>query len=994
MAEKPKKQKADISADRNRGGERLENTAESGSDTSIPGPSAVVGIGASAGGLEALEELFRHMPPDTGMAFIVVTHLHPGHKSLLPELLAKVTELPVVAAETGMRVRANHVYIGPPGGQLSIQAGRLQRLEKDPDHAPRMPVNYFLRCLALDQRERAVCIILSGTGSDGTLGLQEIKAQAGMVMAEDPESAKYAGMPASAIATGLVDFVMPPAAMPAQLVQYVRAPYLTAATSAEHAPAIGDGALQQIFGLLRHHTGHDFSGYKTNTIHRRIARRMNVHQIEKHAQYVRYLQENADEIDTLFRELLINVTNFFRDPEAWDALLPSLEALVSSRPQGSSLRVWVPGCASGEEVFSIAILLHECMQASERQLDIQIFGTDLDVHSIDRARAGLYPEGVADDITPQRLKKYFTTEKGGYRIRKDIRDTTIFATQNIIKDPPFTQMDLISCRNLLIYLNADIQKKLLPIFHYALKPGGLLFLGSSETIGSFSDLFEPLDKRWKIFRRRENATARQALPDFPLQVAADSARSGTRAAAKQAASAVSVQRNIERALLRLFVPASVIVNERGDIVYVHGRTGAYLEPSEGQPRNNILEMAREGLQIELTEALRQASKGSTEVVRNSVRVNSNGDRTLVDLSVVKLDQPDVLRDLLLVSFRPTPLAPPATAPVVTARHAGFDDGERVDQMERTLKFMRETHQATLEELETSNEELESTNEELQSTNEELQSTNEELETSKEEMQSLNEELTTVNAELQSKVEELSQASDDMQNLLNSTKIATLFLDNELNIKRFTEQARDLVMLRQADVGRPISELASKLQHEDLGTDCRNVLKTLVFREAEVSTSDGAIYLMRIMPYRTARNAIDGLVLTFVDISRLKQTQKNLRHMSEVFREGADPCIIVDLNGHIIDLNDQAMRAYGYSREELLGKPLPSIIPPGRRDQAESLLNRCRDGETLRNIPWTLLHRSGDETQVNLTLTVLTGDKGEVDAIALVTRRADTQEAAS
>ena len=975
-------------------GEEPVATGPSGSArpaAAIPGVSAVVGVGASAGGLEALEELFRNMPSATGMAFIVVTHLHPEHRSLLPELLSRITDLPVVAAETGLEVKADHIYVGPPGGQLSIEGGRLLRLERDPDHAPRMPINYFLRSLAQDLCERAVCIILSGTGSDGTLGLQEIKAQAGMVMAEEPQSAKYAGMPSSAIATGLVDFVMPPAAMPEQLVHYARAPYLSAALANEEAPADGSGALQEIFGVLRGHTGHDFSAYKNNTIHRRIARRMNVHQIQSHTQYVHYLQENPDEIDTLFRELLINVTNFFRDPEAWEVLAQSIEALVRSRPVGSSLRVWVPGCSSGEEVFSIAILLHECIQVSERQMDIQVFGTDLDARAVDRARAGLYPEGMADDLTPERLKRYFTREKGGYRIRKDIREITVFAVQNVIKDPPFTQMDLISCRNLLIYLNAKIQKKLLPIFHYALKPQGLLFLGSSETIGTFSDLFEPLDKRWKLFRRKQGVTGRQALPDFPLQLAVNGTRPSPRAVAKQAAKGVSVQRRIERALLGRFVPASVIANERGDIVYVHGRTGAYLEPSEGQPRNNILEMAREGLQIELAEALRQAFAENTEVVRNSVRVNSNGASTYVDLGVVKLDQPEDMRDLLLVSFSPTPSRPADADTVASAQRPGAEDGERLGQMERALKFMRETHQATLEELETANEELESTNEELQSTNEELQSTNEELETSKEEMQSLNEELTTVNAELQSKVEDLSQSSDDMQNLLNSTKIATLFLDNELKIKRFTDRARDLVMLRREDVGRPISELASKLQHEDLDADCRNVLKTLVFMETEVRSNDGGIYLMRIMPYRTATNAIDGLVLTFVDISRLKQTQTDLRHMMEVFREGTDPIIIINLDGEILDVNDEALRAYGYAREELLEQALRKIVPADRRHEVEILLNRCRDGEAIRNVSWTLLNRLGDETEVLLSLTMLTGDDGEVDAIAFVASRSNGKE---
>lgn len=961
-------------------------------EASGPELAAIVGVGASAGGLEALEELFRNMPTETGIAFVVVTHLHPGHKSLLPELLAKVTELPVVAATDGLQVEADHIYIGPPGSQLSIQGGRLQRMEPDPDHAPKMPINYFLRSLALDQRERAICIILSGTGSDGTLGLQEIKAQAGMVMAEIPQSARYGGMPASAIATGLVDFTLAPAAMPEQLLHYIHAPKLSLSAADNAAPVMDTGSLSEIFSLLRRHAGHDFSSYKINTIQRRIARRMQVHQIDNLPAYIRYMQEKPDEIGTLFRELLINVTSFFRDPEAWDALRPALETLVSSRPAGTSLRVWVPGCSSGEEVYSIAILLDECMHASGRQLEIQIFGTDLDAWSIDKARAGLYPDSIVDDLTEERLHKYFTNEKGSYRIRRDIREMAIFAPQNAIKDPPFTQVDLISCRNLMIYLNADIQQKLLPIFHYALNPGGILFLGSSETIGPFSDLFDQLDKRWKLFRRRENNSIRPALPEFSSGVLADGARSDTRVGMRQIDRGLSIQRQIERALLARFVPASVIVNERGDIVYVHGRTGAYLEPSEGQPRNNILEMARQGLQLELAEALRRCTSANDEVECPDLSVSSNGSRLQVDLSVAKLNEPEALRDLLLVSFRPTmtAAAPDRGADESAQPEAGGYD-VRIEQMERALRFMRETHQATLEELETSNEELESANEELQSTNEELQSSNEELETSKEEMQSLNEELTTVNAELQSKLEDLSRASDDMQNLLNSTKIATVFLDNELKIKRFTEQARELVMLRQEDVGRPIHELASKLQHEDLGADCRGVLRTLVFKETEVSTSDGAIYLMRIMPYRTARNAIDGLVITFVDISRLKQAQKSLRHMSEVFQDSADPVIILALNGEITDVNGQAERAYGYTRDQLLGRSLQKLSLPGTADQATDLINRCRDGESIRNIPWTLLGQSGNEIPVTLSITVLTTENGDVDALALIARSATATE---
>ena len=945
---------------------------------------AIVGVGASAGGLEALEELFHNMPAGTGIAFVVITHLHPGHESLLPELLARITDVPVVAAAQGMKVQANRIYVGAPGGQLSIQGGVLQRMEEDRHTAPKMPINYFLRSLAHDQKERAICIILSGTGTDGTLGLRDIKGESGMVMVEQPQSAQYNGMPTSAVATGLADFILPPASMPQKLIEYVDAAHSGKDVKEIQGHVIPTESMQDIFQLLRNHTGHDFSEYKKNTIYRRVARRMNVHQIKQHDQYVRYLRENSHEIDILFKELLISVTNFFRDSEAWDALLPNVKHLLQSRPQGSTLRVWVPGCSSGEEVFSLAILLRECMDASSHYMDVQIFGTDLDSQSIEKARTGRYPEGISDDLTPQRLQKYFVKEEGYYRIRKEIREMTIFAEQNAIKDPPFTKMDIIACRNLLIYLNAEIQKELLPLFHYALKPGGLLFLGASETIGSFTDLFEPLDKRWKIFRRREVLPDRASLFRFPTQSLAAGAVPLIETSQRGSLQKTSISRLIEQVLLRRFVPPCAIINRRGDIIYLHGRTGAYLEPNEGQPRNNILEMARDGLKIDLAEAMRQCLAEDTEIIRKGIRVQSNGSKVSVDLTLVKLDQPDALSELLLVAFTPTSDAPVDARTETTIYETGAAADERVEQLERALSFLRDTHQATLEDLETSNEELEATNEELQSTNEELQSSNEELETSKEEMQSLNEELTTVNTELISKVSDLSQANDDMQNLLNSTKVATVFLDGELLIKRFTDQARDLIMLRQTDIGRPISELASNLQHEDLAADCKNVLETLVFKEHEVQTLDGAYYLMRIMPYRTAGNAIDGLVLTFVDINRLKKAQKELRHMSEVFREATDPIIIVDLEYRIVDLNDRAVQAYGYTRDEINGKPVQSVVPRARHEAIAALFGRCRDGERVHRVQWMLLNRSGHEIPILLTLTLLTGEQGNVDAIAMVT----------
>ncbi len=922
------------------------------------------------------------------MAFVVITHQHPGHTSLLPELLGKETKMSVVEAADGMKLEANHVYVGPSGGHLALLGGTLQRMETDRKEAPRLPIDYFFRSLAEDQRERAIGIVLSGTGTDGTLGVKAIKGESGMVMVQQPESAKYAGMPSSAIATGMADYVLPTAAMPRQLVAYVKGPYLAGGAVAADGPEVAAEPIQKIFVLLRSRTGHDFSSYKTNTIGRRIERRMNVHQISRPSHYLRYLRENPHEIDSLFKELLIGVTSFFRDPDAWEKLCVELERLIASRPEDYTLRIWVPGCSSGEEVYSTAILFRECMDTAKRGADAQVFGTDLDTEAIETARAGKYPDGIAVDVSPKRLERFFTRDDGFYRVRNEIRELAVFAVQNVIKDPPFTKLDMIVCRNLLIYLNNELQKKLLPIFHYALKPDGLLFLGPSETLGASGELFEPLDKRWKIFRRRESATALRALPEMPTQPRRGLSAAGGEAFPDGRLPSVlkegHVGKVIERVLLARFAPVSAVVSERGDIVYVHGRTGDLLEPTAGEPRHNIVEMAREGLQIELAAALRQCAASGADVTRQQVKVKANGHSTRVNLHVCRLKEPESVRGLLLVTFQPVPEAP---APVETKPHRPAEavEVERLAQLERELQYMKETYQTTLEELETSNEELKSTNEELQSTNEELQSTNEELETSKEEMQSLNEELTTVNAELQSKVEQLSQATDDMQNLLNSTNIATVFLDNELSIKRFTDQARELVMLRPTDVGRPISELASHLEQDNLPAECSTVLRTLVYKEREVRTKQGSHYLMRIMPYRTAENVIDGLVLTFVDINRLKEAEKSLRRMAKVFQDAANAILIVDLAGTIVDLNDTAERQFGLARPALRGKSLDTIIAKEGQKQVHALLDRCRAGETMASVQCAFADQAGRTASVEILTLALADEHGEPDAVALVAK---------
>jgi two-component system CheB/CheR fusion protein len=861
----------------------------------------VVGIGSSAGGLETLEEFFKKLPANTGMAFVVVSHQQSGHVSLLPDLLGKYAPISVVEAIDGVLLRPNHVYVSPPGAHLGVMNRRLQLMEGPSNEMPPLPIDFFFRSLATDLREHAICIVLSGTGTDGTLGLKAVKGEAGMAMVQDVQSARFGGMPASAISTTMADYVLPPAGMPAQLVDY-------ATGMAQHRPAF-DGIepdrepgepLQKIFMLLRTRTGHDFSSYKQNSILRRIERRMTVHHVDDPNQYVRLLQEYPHEIDLLFNELLIGVTCFFRDPEAFALLRETVfPELLTQLSIPYTFRVWIPGCASGEEAYTLAILLHECAQELSKPIDIQIFATDLSVSSIEYARLGRYPDGIAADVPADLLKRHFIHEDGGYRVRREIRERIVFAQQNVIKDPPFTKLDLLCCRNLLIYLNGDLQKRLLPIFHYALKPGSIMVLGPSETVGQYGDLFASMDRKWKVFRRLD-APVTYPLPQIPAQAVVMPRPQPLRAEPLGAVKkGLPVAAQLQEILLDRFAPPSLVVNSRGDIIYIHGRTGAYLEPCAGQPRMNIHDMARDDLALALGSAMRQAVTQEKEVLRERVRVGTNGREEHINLSVVEIAEPDAMRGLLLISFHPVP--PPEDIPA-KPRHKGRKGAqhaadERMQYLEREIQFTRQSLQRTVEELETGSEELKSANEELQSANEELQSTNEELETSKEELQSLNEELSTVNAELQCKLDELSHANDDMQNLLNSTNIATIFLDDELHIKRYTEQAKALVNLIPADVGRPIGDLVSSLEYDSLEQDARKVLKTLVFCEHEVRSENGTWYLMRIMPYRTAENLIQGLTLTFVEIIATQQEQvvsrEVIRYLQSIFDTIHEPTLLMD-----------------------------------------------------------------------------------------------------
>lgn len=819
----------------------------------------IVGLGASAGGLEALDAFFDALPTATGAAFVVITHQHPTTPSLLPELLARHTAMPVRVVSERVPLVADTIFVAPSGVDLDVVEGTLQPRERDASKTIPLPIDHFFRSLAAAQGERAVGIVLSGTGSDGTAGIRAIKGAGGLVMAQSPSSTSFTNMPNSAIQTGLVDHVLAPHQLPAQLLAHFagegqpvsREPATSAPTSS---------VLDEIFGLMLAGVGHDFSGYKRTTIQRRIERRMSVQQVASLADYVALVRDQPAELHALFNEMLIGVTGFFRDPEAF----ASLERLLHESAARSSvepLRVWVPGCSTGEEAYSVAMLLRECLDSVAQHPGFQVFATDLDASAIAIARNGSYPESIAAEVSPERLERFFVAVDGRYQIKKELRERLIFAQQNLIADPPFTRLDLLCCRNLLIYLDADLQRRLVPIFHYSLRRGGLLFLGSSESIGPYGDLFEMLDKKWKICRRREIGSTGHLTP-----LAAARAERAERGLTPADKSTHGLEDATARVLLDKLVPPSVLVHPNGAVVHIHGRTGAFLEPAPGpQPSATIFEMAREGLRLNLGAALRQACRQVGPVVHQGVRIKSGSEHVLVDLRVEQLSRPEQVRGLLLISFldhHPSPRAP----------EAGAEGLERVDELERELSYAKETNQGTIEELETANEELKSINEELQSTNEELQSTNEELETSKEEMQSLNEELQTVNAELHAKVEELSRTTDDMKNLLNGTSIATIFLDDRLRIQRFTEQAKDVIRLIPSDIGRPIGDLVSRLHYDRLAEDATEVLRTLTVKQAEIRGEGDTWYLMRILPYRTTDEVIDGLVVTFVDVTEVKKLQ--------------------------------------------------------------------------------------------------------------------------
>jgi two-component system CheB/CheR fusion protein len=878
----------------------------------------IVGIGASAGGLKAFEQFFENMPPDNGIGFVLIPHLDPGHVSMLPDLLRKHCQMPVLQVQDGMTVRGDCVHVIPPNREMVIIHGKLLLKTPREPRGLRLPINTFFRSLAEDQKDMAICVILSGNGTDGTLGLKAIKAELGMAMVQDPASAEYDGMPRSAIETGMVDYILTPDKMGAQLVAFFKHQIPRRVAGSVSGVDRLPESLQKIFHLLRNTTGHDFTYYKKNTICRRIERRMGVHEIERVADYVSYLEHNPQEVTILFKEILIGVTNFFRDPQAFQALGERLLSdVLAEKPRDDSVRVWVPGCSSGEEVYSIAIILRECMDKLKKNFKVQIFGTDIDTDGIDTARAGLYPTSIVSDVTPERLKRFFVAEGDSFRIKKEIREMAVFAVQDILKDPSFTKLDLLSCRNLLIYLDAELQKKLLPLFHYVLKPDGILFLGTSESVDGFTDLFSLVDKKWKLFRRRASSAAAESMVQFPtapLQLQAAISSAPTQSKPKRESAILEIA---QKFLVETYAPPGVFVDANGQVVYAHGSTGKYLELAPGHASLNVIEMAREGIRHELASAMRKAKLQKRQVSLGGLQVKTNGGSQEITLTVKPVRGSDGVGELVMIVFEDT--APKQVRLGKVKGTLAPKAVRRISQLEQELRYSQEHLQTTIEELETSNEELKSSNEEMQSTNEELQSTNEELESSKEELQSLNEELITVNAELQGKIEELSRANDDMRNLLDSTRIATIFLDSDLRIKRFTSETTRIINLIPSDVGRPVNHIVSNLEDDALFENAQQVIDSLVAKERTVRTKEGRLYLSRIMPYRTLDNVIDGVVITFTDITE-ETMIRDARNLAEGIVESVwDPLVVLDEKFLVIAANSSFYAVFRATPDDTIGK---------------------------------------------------------------------------
>jgi two-component system, chemotaxis family, CheB/CheR fusion protein len=850
----------------------------------------IVGIGASAGGLEAFTQLLRALPNNTGMAFVFVQHLDPTHETILTDLLSKVTGMPTSQVQDGTPVQPDHVYVIPPNHSLTVSGGILHLGSRDSSHGRHLPIDIFLASLADDQGARAIGIILSGTGSDGAVGLRAIKSAGGVTFAQDERSAQHAGMPHSAVVAGAVDLVLPPDKIAVELTRIARHPYVesSATSQADADLASKPDGLQGIFRILRSTTGTDFQGYKPATVRRRVARRMLLHRIDTLESYARHLRQHPAEVQALHDDLFVTVTRFFRDPEVFQALARVVfPRMMKDRPRGTAIRIWTPGCATGEEAYSILIALTEFLETTKSGgecVEIQLFATDANAASIARARAGRYPESIALDVSPERLRRFFIKVDGHYQVVKSLRDSVVFAVHNVATDAPFSRLDLLTCRNLLIYFGPDLQKRVLPIFHYALKPRGFLLLGNAETPGGFTDLFAPVEKTHRIYARRPGPPS--AAPGWMPGERGQSTDEAPRETAGelQVPREIELSRQADRILLSKYAPAGVIVNEDLQVLHVRGRTSPYLEVPSGAASFNLLKMLREGLLVDVRAAIKRARTTGAPVRKDGVQMRRNGGIVRVSIAVSPLRAPithGATPGAFLVVFEDSPSPAASTSKRKGAGRMKLPGRERTPHSLRAeLESTKEYLQAIINEREAANEELQSASEELQSTNEELQSTNEELETSKEELQSVNEELGTVNDELQARNAELGRLNSDLANVLSSVTIPIVIVGPDLRIRRFTGMATRVLNVVPADVGRSILDIRWKIELEDIERVLLGVMETLTPWEHDLHDQEGHWYSVRILPYRTIDEKIDGAVMAFIDIDARRQLENEVQKRAD------------------------------------------------------------------------------------------------------------------
>jgi two-component system CheB/CheR fusion protein len=959
----------------------------------------VVGIGASAGGLEAFTQLLAHLPDNTGMAFVLIQHLDPTHESQLADLLSKATRLPVTEVTDGMAVSPDRIYVIPPNTNMAIMKGVLRLSPRGEARIQHLPLDVFFRSLASDRQSRAIGVILSGTGSDGSLGLAEIKAVGGITFAQDDKSAKYPDMPLNAINSGCIDFVLPPDEIAGELVRIGRHAYLAPTPiPGGEAGAEGNGCeasgteedFKRIIGRLRSGTGVDFSHYRDATLRRRIARRMAIHRTDTLAEYVQLLERGPPEVEALYQDILINVTSFFRDPEVFEALKRTVfPEIIKNKSPETPIRIWVPGCSTGQEVYSLAIALLEFLDQSPMRPPIQFFGTDInDAVSVEKARVGLYPHSIESEISPERLRRHFTREDHGYRIGKSIRDMCVFARQNVAADPPFSRLDLISCRNLLIYLSGPLQKRVIPTFHYALNPDGYLLLGTAEAVGSFTDLFSPVDQHHSIYRK--TSTVARPYPyfaggDYMAKTPAVGGMPGERPV-----QAADMQKEADRVVLGRYAPAGALINEDLEILQFRGQTGPYLVQPAGRPTHNILKMARDPLFLELRSAIEEAKRQDATARRQGVRLRNEHEAREINLEVIPIRPSGSAQRCLLVLFEEAGAiaaqdamashsGPPQVAPMPPA-----DDGE-VQQLRRELASAKEYMQANLEQQSAFNEELRSANEEILSSNEELQSTNEELQTAKEELQSTNEELRTVNDELQSRNQEVGQINDDLINTLASVKIPIVMLGRDLCIRRFTPAAGGLLNLIPTDVGRPLSNIRPTFEIPNLEAMLLEVIADVAVREQELQDRNGHWYLLRIHPYRTADSRIDGAVLALLDIDERQRAQEASRLLAAIVECSDDAIIRSTLDGAITTWNAGAERIFGYTAADVIGKPISILLPSDRPGEMAQILEKLRAGERVEQFETVRICKHGRRIDVSLTASPLRDHAGEVIGIAKILR---------